>query len=165
MPQLIDVPGQGIIEFPDDMTLDDISGAIQKNFPDLAPKASEGTPGAILRGFVSGMGEGNLSAFGGAVEMAGELTGSDWVKRQGQDLGEYAKGVVGKDYKPKVGTVAKVEDFSTALTYAGEAFGQAAASTVPSIASGLAGAGVGAIAAGPPGAVAGGVKLLRDDGG
>lgn len=40
---IINVPGQGDIEFPEGMSDDDIAQAIRKNFPDLAPK-KEPTP-------------------------------------------------------------------------------------------------------------------------
>src|SRR5688572_6460720 len=36
MPKLIDIPGKGTAEFPDDMADADITAAIYKSFPDLA---------------------------------------------------------------------------------------------------------------------------------
>jgi hypothetical protein len=37
-PKIVQVPSVGNIQFPGDMSDDQIAAAIQKNFPDLAPK-------------------------------------------------------------------------------------------------------------------------------
>src|SRR4051812_29953129 len=68
MPQRIDVPGMGVVEFPDGMNDDQISAAIKSNIPsvggDVAKSAGVGLgKGAIgLAGFVGDMS--NLGAKG-----------------------------------------------------------------------------------------------------
>lgn len=76
MAQRIDVPGKGILEFPDGMTHEEMSAAIYKNFPDLKteePKKESGGMGGFL---------------GRAIGAAGLLTGTP--NKQAAQLGESA---------------------------------------------------------------------------
>jgi hypothetical protein len=50
MPQRIDVPGMGIVEFPDGMNDAQIASAIQRSMPQQAPKPEEGFGQAMLIG-------------------------------------------------------------------------------------------------------------------
>lgn len=54
MPQVIDVPGQGLVEFPDGMSDDDIVRAIQANTPKQQNALAEDA-GAVARGVVKGV--------------------------------------------------------------------------------------------------------------
>lgn len=47
MPQRIEVPGEGIIEFPDGMTDDQISQAIRQNFPNLGAPSQPAAPDPV----------------------------------------------------------------------------------------------------------------------
>lgn len=66
MPQQIDVPGMGIVEFPDGMSDADISAAIQKNLPKQEPSGSVG-------GAVKSLGVGLAEGVTGLAGLPGDL--------------------------------------------------------------------------------------------
>lgn len=81
MPQLIDVPGHGEVEFPDDMTDEQISAAIQSN---LSPEPTSGmTPGDL-----------RWAGAGRAVVNAGRgiAYGAQQIPRPGDLAGAFATG-------------------------------------------------------------------------
>ncbi len=65
MPQHIDVPGMGVVEFPDGMSDDQITAAIQKNAP-AAPAPKSSAAGDFFKSIPRGMMSG-LSAAGSAL--------------------------------------------------------------------------------------------------
>ena len=69
MPQRIDVPGMGVVEFPDGMTDDQITAAIKQNMPEPSPGIVSGAkdffrsiPGGMLGGLSSALSAGGQSA-------------------------------------------------------------------------------------------------------
>lgn len=130
--------------------------------PESAPAPSGAQPGAIRRGFSTGLVEQNPEMFAEAFEGLRHLTGRD----EFQSASDYARSLarkLGPEYQPRVRSYRDipgegvVDTLDRAMTYLGEAFGQGVASTVPSLVTGGVGAGIGAVAGGAPGAVAGGV--------
>lgn len=123
--------------------------------PPPAPKPDTGGPGALTRGFVTGIRQGTPEALAGAAEMVG-------LDSVGKSLRDIAAGTP-EQYRPKIPSVTDVpgegvgDTVSRALTYAGEQAGQAAASTLPSLAAGALGAAGGAAVGGPVGAAVGGL--------
>jgi len=57
MPQLIDVPGHGVVEFPDGMSDNDITSAIKKNLPSASPRPIDITSGYNPTLKVAGFGD------------------------------------------------------------------------------------------------------------
>jgi hypothetical protein len=83
MPQRINVPGMGIVEFPDGMSDDQMSAAIKQNMPkqesqgmDIAKSAGEGlkSAGIALGSFGGDL---RLAALGGAEYLTGKIVGPD----------------------------------------------------------------------------------------
>ena len=113
-------------------------------------------PNAVTRGFMTGFFEQNpelgAEALEGASHLAPEMfkgplrSGSEWLRGLPK---------AGAEYAPQAPQFRDIANLDQALTWAGEALGSGVASTLPSIATGLAGAGVGGAIAGPPGAIAG----------
>lgn len=118
---------------------------------EVAPAPAPSDDGAIVRSFKAGIGA-LPGGFGAGVEAYGRTLGWDWLTRAGQGLSEMAAA-------PPAQAPLRPSDALTgigpALTFAGEQLGQGVASTLPSIASGAIGAGVGALAAGPVGVIPG----------
>lgn len=136
----------------------------------VSDKPAEGDPfaappaerGEFAKGIVGGTVGGNPKMFGSAIQGAGTMLGSDWLKEQGAALAKFGQENL-EGYQPAVGSIANVRtdsvvnalsDFFT--KYLPYQTGNALASMAPTIASGLLGAGAGTAVAGPAGAVAGG---------
>jgi len=158
MPQQIDVPGMGIVEFPDGMSDADITAAIQKNMPKQEPSGS--VTGAA-KSLGTGLAEGVIGLAGlpgdlyhlGLRALGDNLTpesrfGSAALKRG-------VEGITGDFYKPQ-GTVEetfnKVGQFAPAVLGGPETLATRVATraAIPAIASEAGGK-----VAGPYGEVAG----------
>lgn len=64
MPQRIDVPGMGVVEFPDGMSDDQISAAIRQNMQP-APSSEQVDPGLdVMKSTVAGVGKGAIGVLG-----------------------------------------------------------------------------------------------------
>lgn len=70
MPQRIEVPGMGVVEFPDGMSDDQIASAIKANMPKAAPSASP--LGSDFENFRAGVGRGLYSLASGAKQRLDE---------------------------------------------------------------------------------------------
>lgn len=100
MPQIIEVPGYGQVEFPDGMSDEDIVKAIKANTEPQA--ASLGTGEGLLRNFAHG------ASFGWDDELAGklsELTGGDYQSAKDAYEAERSKY---KEENPKSSLAANV---------------------------------------------------------
>lgn len=113
MPQEIEVPGYGIVEFPDHMSDDDIKAAIKRNILKLGPQSQPGStpaPTAAAQQAVPAptrtwteaagdFGAGVVGGVGSLVSLPGQLYGlatgdfnnastqaGDWVQKYGQSL-------------------------------------------------------------------------------
>ena len=169
MPQQIDVPGMGIVEFPDGMSDADITAAIQKNLP----KAEAGSSvGGVAKSLGTGLAEGviGLAGIPGDLYHAGLRALGDNLTPQ-SNYGSNAikqgiEGYTGEFYKPQ-GTLeeiaSKVGQFAPAVIGGPEALAAKFASRVaaPAVASEAAGKLADGTAAKPyaelAGALAGGV--------
>jgi len=135
-------------------------------------------PNALTRGFVSGFAQQNPNALGAVAEAFGHLVQSptgavvlgtlaggsptggigqgiqmsagvgERLKKASKKLRSYR---AGQTYQTTGLSLKDIEDLDTALTYAGETVGQGVASTLAPLAGGA----VGALVAGPGGAIAG----------
>lgn len=138
MPQQIEVPGMGIVEFPDSMTDAQISSAIRHNMQQSQPKPSRGVLGTIddaVRSIASGV------TFGYADELAAkmdELTGrggsyaqnvekerardaqiSPFVSVPGQIAGAIGSGVAAAPFAAASGLSRAAQAIPQTLRYAG----------------------------------------------
>jgi hypothetical protein len=128
----------------------------------VPPQSGEGekpNPTEFTRQFVTTFAKQNPEGLADSLEMLDEVTpeslrggltrGAKWVR-------ENLVGDV-KNYEPTIkDPFNDIHGFGDAMTYWGGAIGQGIGSSLPSMAVGAAGAGAGALAAGPVGAVVGG---------
>lgn len=121
-----------------------------------APATEEG-PGALTRGFVSGLIEGNPEMTAETLEGLSYLAPTelkDSFVNGSKEMRDLAK-LNPAEYKRRAGSMWDISGFGEALTWAGEAIGQGLASSVPSIITGVGGGAAGSRVAGKPGAVVG----------
>lgn len=122
MPQQIDVPGMGVVEFPDGMTDDQITAAIQAN----APQGQSSTLADVAKSAGIGLAQGAIGLaglpgdIGSLASAAAKSVGIPEIIQEGvhmgtqavpglraftgpssQDLREKIEGVAGSFYKPK----------------------------------------------------------------
>lgn len=158
MPQQIDVPGMGIVEFPDGMNDAEITAAIHKNLPKQEPSGS-------VTGAAKSLGVGLAEGVTGLAGLPGDLYhlglralgdnltpesnyGSNAIKKS-------IEGITGEFYKPQGAieeTFNKVGQFAPAMVGGPEALAAKFATRVaaPAVASEIGGK-----VAGPYGEVAG----------
>jgi hypothetical protein len=141
-----------------------VPGAWGGAFEEIAtaqPKPAE--KGALSRGFSGGLTGGVPKMAGGALQGAGTIVGSDILKQWGQKLSK-AGDENAAQYGSPVPSIANVRTDSVTNTlkdFFGEYLpyqaGNAVASMLPTIVSGIAGTIAGGAVAGPPGAAVGGM--------
>lgn len=156
MPQQIEVPGMGIVEFPDGMNDADISAAIQKNMP--KPEAGSSF-GGVAKSLGTGLAEGVIGLAGIPGDLAAlsmRLAGRTASPGMGsEDIKKRIEQYTGEFYKPQ-GTAeniaSKIGQFAPAVVGGpGSMAAKVAARVVaPAVASEIGGQ-----VAGPYGEVAG----------
>ncbi len=125
----------------------------------VRPRLMIEEPGAVERGFVSGLLEQNPAMMGASMEAFSYLTENEDIRTS---LGDASKELAGfaklrpEEYAPKAQGLFESENFGQAMTAIGEMFGQGVASTVPSLITGTAGAVGGARVGGRVGGMMGG---------
>jgi hypothetical protein len=151
MPQQIDVPGMGVVEFPDGMSDAAIAAAIQKNMPKQEPSGS-------VTGAAKSLGVGLAEGVTGLAGLPGDLYhlglralgdnltpesnyGSNAIKKS-------IEGVTGEFYKPQgtiEETINKVGQFAPAVLGGPEALATRVATraAIPAVASEIGGKVVG----------------------
>lgn len=135
----------------------DTSGLTRLDTSGLTPMEPEG-PGAISRGFVSGLLQQNPELASEAMEGLSHLAPEQLRGAFGdasRSLREWSQ-MSPEEYAPRARSLWESESLGEALTWAGEAFGQGIASTVPSIITGTAGAVTGGRVGGRAGGLVGG---------
>lgn len=135
----------------------DTSGLTRLDTSGLTPMEPEG-PGAISRGFVSGLLQQNPELASEAMEGLSHLAPEQLRGAFGdasRSLREWSQ-MSPEEYAPRARSLWESESLGEALTWAGEAFGQGVASTVPSIITGTAGAVTGGRVGGRAGGLVGG---------
>lgn len=138
---------------PDPMTIG--AGLDLRPPPGPAGNTSGGdAPGALSRGFVSGLMQQNPELMGEALEGMGRITGWDALGSGANDLRSVAK-LSPEAYQPRAKSLWDAGSVGDALTWAGETMGQGIASTVPSLMTGVAGGAIGQRLGGKTGAMVG----------
>jgi predicted RNA methylase len=106
-------------------------------------QAKPGDLGELEKGFVGSLVGENPSMAGGALEAVGAIVGSKGLQDTGAQVRQWGDKQL-KGYAPRVGSLAQIrtDDLGNFLSdvgaYSGQAIGQAAGSSAPSIISGLA---------------------------
>ncbi len=149
MPQHIDVPGMGVVEFPDGMSDDAIAAAIKANAPpsvamDMAKSAAIGVPEGLIQGAgaagdVRGLVSKGADYLGGKVGLSPESiqTAKDVTSRAlkmtpmrglaegptSEEIQKKVEGVTGEFYEPKTRegryTNATIKTLANPTTYLG----------------------------------------------
>jgi hypothetical protein len=142
----VNVPGFGVVNFPDDMSEQDINAAIEKDIPafrqkrdlELRPDLSfgEAAKRAVIRG-----GKQVSSAFGDIIPaMAASAVGAtDYAKKQMEEAAATQEEIANR-FAPEVQSYKEVQGPMSALKYGVETFGE----QLPNIATALIPGGVGA---------------------
>ena len=123
--------------------------------PQKYQKSEAGLLGELTGAFHHSLVQSNPEMYGSALEATGVLMGSQNTEGWGRDLQSWAKNL-GAGKPPSVPSITDVDGIGDALKFIAGGIGTGVGSTIPSLAGGLAGAGLGAVAAGPPGAAVGG---------
>ena len=143
-------PAAALDPFPEAVTPNDV-------LPDRPP-IDEG-PGAVSRGFVSGLLKQNPELLAETLEglsLLGPEQFRESLASGAADLRALA-GLSPEEFAPKARSLFDAGNLDEALTAVGETFGQGLASTVPSLVTGTLGGVAGARVAGRPGGIAGAV--------
>jgi hypothetical protein len=135
----VNVEGVGLVDFPDDMSDDDIVAAIERDIIPQIPQKPEGGFGtAVVRGAKQ------LGSLVGDVlpAMAAKAVGAD--EYAAKQMGEYqtTQQEIADKYAARVPSYKDVQSVGDALTYITESIGELLPSMIPSILTG----GVGGVA-------------------